>query len=1792
MAQDSSKDINTFDKSLNEDIKDFHLPSNQWTQARNAINNSISGDLGKLGNEPATMQCVSAPYTIIGFIHIIEDKWAVYSTDGINSEIGLFIEDNCGTTKAAYIKVVNDPCLNFKLENLVIGVSRPTSTCTYKLYWDDGINPSRTLEVDVDNPARNEYTNENSTIPWVQNCQIINSCNICTNTSALDCDKMRLAQFMSPICPRVENGVQGGNLLNGSYMIAMAYAVNGQKISDWYVSNVQSIWYHQNVSGSIDVFIDSVDLDYDEIIVAVVYVVNQQAVARNAGIYSTRQTRLSFDIIQDSWPAIPIEQIPIMTPIVDKSDAMYNVGDYLIRVGPTSKEDFNYQPLANQIRVKWQSVEYPADYYYKGNNNTGYMRDEVYAFFIRWIYDTGDKSASYHIPGRPAFANDITPAPLNNALAGETQNWQVNNTATTIPGPTVTLPDGGVVIQEGYMGYWESTERYPDNKPEIWNASEYCWSSLNPGLFPGCTEPVPPIPYTGTVNGLLSYDLCGKPIRHHKFPEDGLSAQVNRFNAGIGDKIRIMGVKFENVRAPRKLNGDLIPGIIGYEILRGTRNGNKSIIAKGMINNMHEYEIPGANNVTGLYPNYPYNDLRQDPFLSTTKTNTNSIFNPGKSGGDISNYTPMLGGFGPKAFSQNYITFHSPETNFDKPFLSAKELRIYQGINGNVKGKFEISEEHPKEKLITDITFLIAAIGGVGIAAIATSGRRTVDRTYPEYQGYSQEPNFFTKNDYNLTNTHNLKDSGGLAGAPFASPLPPTVPIPLVLTAPASLGPIFTGNDQSGTVQQTGDTLLDTNSAASTGEISQPAPSHIANMNATLGNVASTLGTYRTAKNSGANLSQTIAAGRTDDDALGTGQQATQTKTQNADYIGALHGVSKGQTTIKNEDGAYQGIPYLARDFVSFPLFLNFYTDGTDSLIRLIRSILRFKDYVVRYHSHGFYNDTEGRPGIFRTALNDQQYIDAEIVDYNTSTRINNLYRQKTVVLNTIRKFGLEIPGTTKIDRTRYDYNGIDNSFWPPLGVGPNWTRTVEALCQKELIGSYTVDGTDGQICSSWYAALKIRINNQYGQLNRIIQVPVDNCYTSVTINKQTKQITSGSATQTIFGGDIYINRYTEKNTFLFFYDWLYSQLDGAQLDYLQHNMIPYPKYWANFNQFQTNDFTSTFFQTLITTLTSFSWPPGGIVSPSSYYALDGPGNVSWTFSNSLAVIGNSLFLDKKGWMYLSYCGVRDFFVESEYNLAQRDFGDLPEQKFYNPYNGGNTKELFNTGIIKSGNYYKYDQSLSISKLFINYASWASTQSPAYNPYDAATCFVYQPNRVIYSLPAQFQGLRDGWRVFLPNNYYDFINRVTCIKPVNKSGAMIFFDAASPVQFQGTDQLQTDLGTKLTIGDGGLFSQPMQQIVNTDASYEYASCQNRLSVINTPAGIYWMSQNQGKIFLMGGGLKEVSNINMKWWFAQYLPYTLTQDFPDFELIDNPVTGIGCQATYDNENGLIYFCKKDYKLKPQYKATDFQYFGGYKFEYKASGLKFDLISQDALLFFDDTSWTVSYDPKTDGWISYHDWHPTLTIPGKNTFMSVSPFDKKSIWIHNERCDLYCNYYGKDYPFEVEFTVNTGGVVNTLRSIEYIMEAYKYAPNCYDRFHVLDFNFDEATLYNTEQVSGLLKLNLTPKNNPTLMLQYPIINPTNIDVLFSKVENKYRFNQFWDVTDDRGEYNLAAQRPIWNTAPNGYVRVLNSNNLNYNKPQLQRKKFRHYTISVLLRRKVSGDKKMLVMLADVKNLLSPR
>tara|TARA_R110002167_G_scaffold7497_10_gene35622 strand:- start:4926 stop:6311 length:1386 start_codon:yes stop_codon:yes gene_type:complete len=452
----------------------------------------------------------------------------------------------------------------------------------------------------------------------------------------------------------------------------------------------------------------------------------------------------------------------------------------------------------------------------------------------------------------------------------------------------------------------------------------------------------------------------------------------------------------------------------------------------------------------------------------------------------------------------------------------------------------------------------------------------------------------------------------------------------------------------------------------------------------------------------------------------------------------------------------------------------------------------------------------------------------------------------------------------------------------------------------------------------------------------------------------------------------------------------------------------------------------------------------------------------------------------------------------------------------------------------------------------------------------------------MYSLPqksasSQDQSLikKDQWSVFLPNNFADYGSNVTAIKSINKTGALILFENEAPGMLPGVDQLRTTGGANVIIGDGNLFGRKLQQLSNSEKSYEYGSCQSRLSVLHTPAGLFWMNLNQGKIFAYAGGLQEISLASNKYWLNQYLPYQLTKDFPTFSVLDNPVSGIGCQTIYDNEYSMVYFCKKDYRLKPNL-PMPVEYIGGSDFLVN----KVLTVKAGDPAYFDDCSWTLSYDPKIKQFISFHDWHPDLSLGAKNTFVTTKG---SSLWKHNNNCSSFCKYYDVEYPFEVEFTVDTKFNVATVRNIEYYIESYVYdTANCYDRFHVLDHGFDEAIIYNSEQVSGLLKLHLSPKNDIKELLLYPKVQFNYIDILFSKEEQKYRFNQFWDITKDRGEFTNTEEN-IWVTENNGYIRNLNPTNLNYDKDQLQRKKFRHYNNKVILKRTKNTNVEILVSIA---------
>ena len=1993
----SSGNSGSFDKGLVTDVDGFHKQPNQWVSARNAVNNTSLGDIGELSNESSNTLCIKLPndnYTIIGAVHIGEDQWVIYSTDDTDSEIGLFKEDSCN-----YETIVNDQCLAFNKNNLIIGVGRTAYDCGRRVYWDDGINPSRVLDID--------------NVPYIQESNNNGDCIIYTDTDKLNCEKIRLAPVIEDLAFRVEQGTSSGQLLNGSYYVVGAYLVEGVRVTDYSLpSNVQGLFSHSNIAGSLDIFIEEADQDFTEFELILVKFANFNVVASKLGVYSTRQTKITIDSLDETLPKIDPALIYIRNNVPDKSDGIYRNGKYLLRVGPTDKLDFNYQPLANQISSKWVSIEYDAKYYREGGNKTGYMRDEVYAFFIRWVFNTGDKSASYHIPGRyeaptaDVFKN-VTEA--DDILYDQSAKWKTYNTATVdsnFPGTGDTIDNGaGKILGGGNMAYWESTEIYDDDKPEIWNSTY-----INPDTQ---------VNIGNTSN--TTFDLCGKPIRHHKFPDNATDSTdnpisipynttdmiTNHYNPNQGDKIRIMSVQFDNIKPPVDNKGVPLKNVVGYEILRGTRLGNKTVFAKGMINNLREYKPLGdVDNRTYLYPNYPYNPTTPMPktwdkvkngsgqfdntivdhflsqshsekgsgtqYNSETKLFSRDDTNENDYNAYLANDEPLgvpkyannnnpfskepYFTLGEGNVRRDLLTFHSPDTNFRDPFLSAKELKIYGELVGAMEGRFQPPAGHPKHKFITNSAFFVSVVLGIGYASMQTEGKKTTEHTSP------------------------------------------TV-------------------DFGGTYNQVGV------STGTTGNLGTSAPAAIAMSAAVNIAVAADTATDAALSNSVISTLQ-AAAGFDPTTSRDSGLKAA------SGTAGGASGRS-GSDIIKTEKSAWGSTPDVIRIAQGVPSFLSLWGEGIDKTISMIYAFTPYRQYALQQVSHCFYNRFESpERGHIRRAISAQSYLSPNLQDLSSGKdtvnieqfRINNLFRSRTVALE-LDDIGAKL-------QFPYKANALDNKGNPISGTqARDDSQQLFSDIHSRQSGSDYYWQSDESVevpffkpATSYYTALKQRIDNQYGQLAGITQVPVStNAHDLLFDSNGNPQ---NAKSPVLFNGDVYIGRYTEKNTMFFFYDWLMNQPDGASYNYALRKYITHPRFWMDTDPFDIaelltglsslfesesknsgggsfdvlmvdpvalahyeeayNDFENdsalivpppvpicdcialnsgsplTYnaagfdvtdpYATYLATNTTISHTDAEDETSNVYYACHladlpcadkpnqdfvqdmkewceyqaeaeqniiyaeflkecacfvdtgangcngdsadpepdptteyGPasgnfenicdasivrpnydfkyesdtgntcttcpsnwnnadkynedGKGKWArkikrvekkvekarkkatkieekllkkYNKCLDTTGGGFFSKmgdaivtpndkfafdmqnksgisfniKNAFMYLFVSGVRDFYVESEINVDYRDWGDKEEERHYDYQRYTNLSSIFNPEHIKVGNFMKYDFSLSTSKLFNNFTRWGEMQSREYDPRVAETCFVHRPKRMLYSLPQDLENKKDNWRVFLSNNYKDFSSIPINVKAIGKSGAMILFDRESPVKFLGTETLKLDGDTKIQIGDGELFSQPLQNIANADYPHEYGSSQNRLSAVNTPTGLYYISQNQGKIFVFGGkGLQEISNLGMKWWFSKYLPYKLTDDFPDFELTDNPVVGIGCQSVYDNKNQIVYFSKKDWVLRKDITDT-VTYVGGRVFKVNGS---LDVELGD-VRYFKSASWTISFDPKTKQWVSHHDWHPNLTLASKNTFMTMN---SNSVWVHNNTSKSYCNFYGVDYPFEVEFSLHTVGQVNTLRNVMYFMEVYKYADNGDDRFHVLDFNFDQAILHNSEQCSGLLKLNLKPKNNSIELVNYPIVNSNNIDILYSKEEQKYRFNQFWDITDDRGELT-AAERTIFNTEPNGYVRELNPNNLDYNKFELERKKFRHFKNNVILRRQKSGNKNMIIALAAQMNLNSPR
>lgn len=611
MAEKSNikKEFNNATGGLNLDQTPNQIKKGQLTYALNASIENFEANSVNYQNEEGNTWCLDFPdgYFVIGKHFIPEKNKHVFfitnPTEG-NSQIGYMDNNDC-----VYKTLISASCLNFDKDYPIHKVVHKITNCSTEIYWTDGINPRRHLDID----------NVPETLAF--------GSALCdpNYSGQLDCNQLKLQPIFSIPTLSIEDVVSGGNLKSGTYQFTIQYSdVAGNPFTSYYsITNPTPISDPQLTTNDFDYVVgksivvkvegldDTGQFQYFNL--AVIKTINGISSAELVGTYYIDNTTKNLTYSGQNVAAIDlaIEEIFEKYPYYEIAQDLTAVQDVLVWDNLSSIDRVNYQKIANNIKLQWETWRIPKTEGYQDEVNATnlreYLRDEVYPFEIVFLLDNGKQTDGFHIPGRvknvaEESAPDVAstnPDFIGNPTytigdVGYSPYWKIYNTAT------VSGQSDGYDSSISYKGphkfgefaYWESQETYPCNE-DVWG------------------------------------ELSGKPIRHHKFPDVLVSPIFESESYSISGPISPvmrntaiypLGVKLDTQQInalieTSDLTAEQKSEIVGYKIVRGNRGTNKSIVAKGMLRNVGKYQREGTDY---YFPNYPYNDLSPDPFLNTS----------------------------------------------------------------------------------------------------------------------------------------------------------------------------------------------------------------------------------------------------------------------------------------------------------------------------------------------------------------------------------------------------------------------------------------------------------------------------------------------------------------------------------------------------------------------------------------------------------------------------------------------------------------------------------------------------------------------------------------------------------------------------------------------------------------------------------------------------------------------------------------------------------------------------------------------------------------------------------------------------------------------------------------------------------------------------------------------------------------------------------------------------------------------------------------------------------------------
>lgn len=653
---------------------------------------------------------------------------------------------------------------------------------------------------------------------------------------------------------------------------------------------------------------------------------------------------------------------------------------------------------------------------------------------------------------------------------------------------------------------------------------------------------------------------------------------------------------------------------------------------------------------------------------------------------------------------------------------------------------------------------------------------------------------------------------------------------------------------------------------------------------------------------------------------------------------------------------------------------------------------------------------------------------------------------------------------------------------------------------------------------SSFYSSLKIPLPDQYGSLQDIEWLYTGD---AVPIDWNADQSQTGCVP--IYGGDTFVGPMAQKRKLPYFLDNPVGVLTGVDFQYQHISNITDATYFFNSVGESTLNSSSVQFKPV-------------------EYKFD------------CDTTGSGLYLG--GSMYLFSYGIAYFIGESDFNLNFRYATDTKGRDFY-PHQSDIenwTQEYLIP--IETPNAYLYNRDYSKQNKENVFCSQPSI-------YHNQPCVTTYRNRVISSIPdTDSDFYRDNWRIFLGGDFFDFKltnGFLNGLDGIERDKVMLRFAETTQV-FNAYYVIDTNAGSA-QLGTASLFANKPEEEVK--AAVGYTGTESH-AFISTPMGHFWVDSERHKVFMMPptqkspyAGTNPVAiSDSYDTFFLTNLPFYILRDFPNFN-VDNPYKDIGMAMDWDYRFNRLFLTKLDYALLPKWKGQV-----TYVDDGSGRGGSFFLGEVEIQLtdttYFCNKSWTISFSPGLKTWISFYSFVPNYYIGHAKYLQTGVNFvrpgaDQLGIWNHFISNKSYQVFYGTLYPFITDVIVQEQLYNKQLHSIEYQADFLRFQ-NDYDYFYNPDHTFNKMVIWTENQNSGNLVLVPQKKNDFSQVVRYPIYGPSSTTIMVTRKTHNWRVNQFADLVANKHN-NVPPM--ILGCSP--YMKQVNPDAINYNKPTFQRQHF---------------------------------